>query len=53
MSAGLGRFASFDPHAQAKFGPDAGKRVKELLGISIEKADKAGFDIVTFDVNRS
>lgn len=51
LSAGLGRFASLDPNGQARFGPDAGKKAKELLAISIEKAANAGFDIVTVDIN--
>ena len=51
LSAGLGRFASLDPNGQAQFGPDAGKRARELLAISIEKASEAGFDIVTVDIN--
>ena len=52
LSAGLGRFASIDANAQAQFGPDAGARARELLATSIEKAEKAGFDVVTVDINR-
>lgn len=51
LSAGFGRFASFDPNAQAAFGADAGARVKELLAISVEKANQAGFDITSVDIN--
>lgn len=50
LSAGLGRFAAFDPNAQAHFGPGAGQRAKELLATSVEKAKAAGFDVVTIDV---
>ena len=51
LSAGLGRFAAMDANAMAHFGPDAGAKTKELLQTSIRKANEAGFDIVTIDVN--
>lgn len=50
LTAGLGRFAATDANAQAHFGPDAGKKARELLATSVEKAKNAGFDVVTIDV---
>ena len=51
LSAGLGRFASFDANAQANFGADAGAKAREQLSISIEKAREAGFELVTVDID--
>ena len=51
LSAGLGQYAQMDPNAQARFGPNAGAKAKELLAISISKANDAGFDVVTVDMN--
>ena len=51
LSAGLGHFATTDPNAQARFGANAGAKARELLAISIEKANQAGFDVVPVDVN--
>ena len=51
VSCGLGQFATNDPNAQAVFGPNAGQKAQELLAISVEKANKAGFDMVRCDAN--
>lgn len=51
LSVGLGSFASFDANATANFGPDAGEKTKVLLQTSIEKANAAGFEVVTEDAN--
>lgn len=53
LSAGFGRFATLSPSAQEQFGPDAGTKAKELLATSVKRAEDAGFDIVTVDVNRT
>lgn len=52
LSAGFGRFATLSPSAQQQFGPDAGTKAKELLATSVKKAEDAGFDLVTVDMNR-
>lgn len=51
LSMGLGRFAAYDPNAIARFGPDTGATVKQLLQSSIDKANAAGFEVVTVDAN--
>lgn len=51
LSAGLGRFAANDPNAQARFGPDAGAKAREVLATSISKANAAGFDVIAEDAN--
>ena len=51
LTSGLGGFATNDPNAQAHFGPNAGAKAKELLQISTEKANAAGFDLVRCDAN--
>ena len=53
LSSGLGQFAVNDPNAQAVFGPNASEKAQELLAISTEKANKAGFDLVRCDANTS
>jgi hypothetical protein len=51
LTSGLGSFATNDPNAQAVFGPNAGAKAKELLQISTEKANAAGFDLIRCDAN--
>ena len=51
ITCGLGAFAANDPNAQAHFGPNAGQKAQELLAISTEKANKAGFELVRCDAN--
>lgn len=51
LSAGLGRYAGLDQSASAHFGPDAGNATRALLQTSLDQADKAGFDVVTVDIN--
>lgn len=51
ITSGLGQYATQDPNAQAVFGTNAGQKAQELLAISVEKANAAGFDIVRCDAN--
>ena len=51
LTSGLGGFATNDPNAQAVFGPNAGAKAQELLQISTDKANAAGFDLVRCDAN--
>ncbi|KAK5129931.1 hypothetical protein LTR08_002691 [Meristemomyces frigidus] len=51
LSAGFGRYATHDPNALARFGPDAGHKVKELLARSISQARAAGFEVLPTDIN--
>lgn len=51
LTSGLGGFAAKDPNAQAVFGPNAGAKAQELLQITTEKANAAGFDLVRCDAN--
>ena len=51
LSAGFGRYAQFDANAQARFGPDAGAKARELLATSISKAREAGFEVTACDIN--
>ncbi|KAK3679591.1 hypothetical protein LTR37_021388 [Vermiconidia calcicola] len=51
ITCGLGAFAANDTNAQAHFGPNAGQKAQELLAISTERANKAGFELVRCDAN--
>ena len=51
LTSGLGKFATNDPNAQAVFGPNAGEKARELLQMSINKANEAGFELATVDAN--
>ena len=51
ITSGLGQFAANDPNAQAVFGPNAGAKAQELLQMSVDKANEAGFELMRVDAN--